>query len=565
MPLKQSGKLSWMLWAIPSIGIAFALLGYMYADSLVFLFGQWTGSEDYSHGPFVPLISLLLIWQARHRLATASLGSSWWGFAVISAGLFLYVVGEFATLYILQHISLWMVIVALVIALVGLSGAKAIAFPLSYLLTCIPLPVFLYASLSSRLQLWSSTLGVNALQFVGVTAFREGNVIDLGQVQLQVVEACSGIRYLFPLATLALLCAYLFKDRMWKRVLLVLSSIPISILVNGFRIGMIGVLVEWYGEGAAEGFSHLFEGWVLFMASLGLLILEMWLLSKIGSKQQGQSFLNLFTWSDSGPTALEGRGSRSEAGCGSASGQTSNTPPASNLAPPTSNHPPFRSTSTLASTSLPAAYLCSITLLVPVAFASALMVEREEVPPERAIFVDFPMQLEGWAGTSLTLEKQYIDALRFDDYLLADYRSGDGQPVNLYTAYYRSQRKGQSAHSPQSCLPGGGWEISSLDRVSLSAGSGTLRKLNVNRALIQKGGQKQIVLYWFKQRERIITNEYLVKLFLFWDGMSRGRTDGALVRIASLVGPGETEDSVDQRLRQFVSTIEPELIRYVPD
>jgi EpsI family protein len=193
------------------------------------------------------------------------------------------------------------------------------------------------------------------------------------------------------------------------------------------------------------------------------------------------------------------------------------------------------------------------------------MVEREEVPPERAIFVDFPMKLEGWAGTSLTLEKQYIDALRFDDYLLADYRSGDGQPVNLYAAYYRSQRKGQSAHSPQSCLPGGGWEISSLNGMDLSANSGTVRSLHVNRALIQKGGQKQVVLYWFKQRDRIVTNEYLVKLFLLWDGLSRGRTDGALVRIASLVGPGETEDIVDQRLRQFISTVEPELIRYVPD
>ena len=82
-----------------------------------------------------------------------------------------------------------------------------------------------------------------------MTAFREGNVIDLGPVQLQVVEACSGIRYLLPLTSLALLCAFLFKDRMWKRVVLVLSSIPISILVNGFRIGMIGVLVEWYGQG----------------------------------------------------------------------------------------------------------------------------------------------------------------------------------------------------------------------------------------------------------------------------------------------------------------------------
>jgi exosortase D (VPLPA-CTERM-specific) len=512
--------------------LATVLLGYMYADSLAFLFGQWIGSEDYSHGMFVPLISLFLIWQARHRIAEARAENSWWGLAVILVGLFLYWIGELATLYVLQHISLWMLIVGLVIASIGVRRARVIAFPLSYLLASIPLPVFLYASLSSQLQLWSSALGVGCLQFVGVTAFREGNVIDLGPIQLQVVEACSGIRYLLPLTSLALLCAYLFKDRMWKRVVLVLSSIPVAIVVNGFRVGMIGVLVEWYGQGAAEGFYHLFEGWVLFMTSLGLLILEMWLLAKIGTMGDRSSFLSRFTWADRYPDPI----------------------PAVTLHPPPS-HRQFPSP----------AYLCSVALLVPVAFASTLMVERGEVPPPRAMFVDFPMKLDGWLGTSLSLEKQYIDALRFDDYVLADYRFGDGQPVNLYTAYYRSQRKGQSAHSPQSCLPGGGWEISSFTRMDLPASSGMVRSLHVNRALIQKDNQKQIVLYWFKQRDRILSNEYLVKLFLFWDGLSRGRTDGALVRIASLIGPGETEDIVDQRLLRFVSTIEPELNRYVPD
>jgi exosortase D (VPLPA-CTERM-specific) len=386
--------------------------------------------------------------------------------------------------------------------------------------------------LSSQLQLWSSALGVVCLQLVGVTAFRDGNVIDLGPVQLQVIEACSGIRYLLPLTSLALLCAYLFKDRMWKRVVLVLSSIPISIVVNGFRIGMIGVLVEWYGQGAAEGFYHLFEGWVLFMASLGLLILEMWVLARMEMSGERLSFLSRFTWAS----------------------QNSNVIPAVTLYPPTS-HRLFPGP----------AYLCSVALLIPMAFASTLIVEREDVSPPRAMFVDFPMQLDGWLGTALTLEKQSIDTLRFDDYMLADYRFGGGQPVNLYTAYYRSQRKGQSAHSPQSCLPGGGWEISSFTRLDLPASSGMVRPLHVNRALIQKDSQKQIVLYWFKQRDRNLSNEYLVKVFLFWDGVSRGRTDGALVRIASLVGPGETEDIVDQRLLRFVSTIEPALHRYVPD
>ena len=532
--------------------LVIALLGYLYADSLVFLFHQW-GSEDYSHGMFVPLISLVLIWLARYRIAEAGVENSWWGLVLIAAGLFLYWVGELATLYVLQHISLWMVIVGLVMASIGVRGTGAIAFPLSYLLTSIPLPVFLYASLSSQLQLWASALGVGCLQLVGVTAFREGNVIDLGPVQLQVVEACSGIRYLLPLTSLALLCAYLFKDRMWKRVVLVLSSIPISIIVNGFRIGMIGVLVEWYGQDAAEGFYHLFEGWVLFMASFGLLILEMWLLARIGAMGDQSSFFDRFTWASqrSDPTpaaAAQSLGSPVPTGVASASrpGSTLRVLPARRLLPSP-------------------AYLCSVALLVPVAFASTFMMERVEVAPSRAMFVDFPMTLNGWRGTALSLEKQYIDTLRFDDYVLADYRVDDGQPVSLYAAYYGSQRKGQSAHSPQSCLPGGGWEVSSLRTVDLPVNSGTVRPLHVNRALIQKDSQKQIVLYWFKQRERILSNEYLVKVYLFWDGFSRGRTDGALVRIASLIGPGETEDMVDQRLLRFVATVEPELHRFVPD
>jgi exosortase len=217
--------------------LATVSLGYLYADSLAFLFGYWIGSQDYSHGMFVPLISLFLIWQARHRIAEAGAKNSWWGLAVIVTGLFLYWIGELATLYVLQHVSLWLVIVGLVIASIGVRRARVIAFPLSYLLTSIPLPVFLYASLSSQLQLWSSALGVGFLQLVGVTAFRDGNVIDLGPVQLQVSEACSGIRYLLPLTSLALLCAYLFKDRMWKRVALVLSSIQSPLSGTVFALG----------------------------------------------------------------------------------------------------------------------------------------------------------------------------------------------------------------------------------------------------------------------------------------------------------------------------------------
>jgi exosortase D (VPLPA-CTERM-specific) len=509
-----------------------ALLAYMYWDSLGFLVNHWLGSEDYSHGIFVPLISGFLVWQSRHRLLQLPKEKAWWGLAAIALGLLLYVVGELSTLFVIHHVSLWTVILGLVVTLIGIRGARAIAFPLCYLLTAIPLPVFLYAGLSSQLQLWSSSLGVGCLQLVGVMAFREGNVIDLGPVQLQVVEACSGIRYLLPLTSLALLCAYLFKDTMWKRVVLVLSSIPISILINGFRIGMIGVLVELYGKGAAEGFYHLFEGWVIFMVSFGLLILEMGVLGKVGASIPAKPFREQFTWRDEEVVSARENQVKISHGTSLSPGP---------------------------------AYLCSVVILAPFSLFSTAIVNRGEAPPPRTAFVDFPMQIDHWQGAPFALEPQYIDALRFDDYVLADYRSDKEQPVNFYAAYYRSQRKGQSAHSPQSCLPGGGWEIASLTQSELPVSQGMMQPLRVNRAVIQKGDQKQIVMYWFKQRERHLTSEYLVKLYLLWDAFSRQRTDGALVRLAALVGPGESEAAVDRRLQQFAAGVGRELNRFVPD
>ena len=508
-----------------------ALLGYMYSDGLRFMFSQW-GSDDYSHGFFVPVISLFLIWQGRRRITRAGIRPSWWGLAVVLVGLLLFVIGDYATLYIVLHLSLWIVIVGLVLSFIGPVAAREIAFPLTYLLMSIPLPVFLYSALSGRLQLWSSILGIGCLQLVGVTAFREGNVIDLGPVQLQVAEACSGIRYLFPLTALALLCAYLFRDRMWKRVLLVFSSLPISVLVNGFRIGVVGVLVEFYGSQAAEGFLHLFEGWVLFMATLGLLILEMWLLSKVHPVRGSGTFRNRFTWFDE--------------------------PGSSGTAPS-----PVRTVPIENAVSSP--YFFSVALLIPFAAISWTIGDRQDVPPDRPAFIDFSMDIGRWHGTPLTMEPQFISALRFDDYLLADYVSQDGTSVNAYMAYYRSQKKGQSAHSPQSCIPGGGWEIASHRTIELPLGADPNARYPANRILIQKDSQKQLVIYWFKQRERLLASEYLVKLFLFWDALTKGRSDGALIRMAAAVGPEQREEDVERRMTEFARLIQPELARYVPD
>lgn len=511
--------------------LSVGLLAYMYSDSLIFLFGQW-GSDDYSHGLFVPIISAALAWQRRNRLKRIGLDNSWHGPVVVLVGLVLYVVGNLATLYVVLHLSLWLVIVGLTVSFLGATASRAIAFPLGYLLTSIPLPVFLHNALSSQLQLWSSALGISVLQFIGVTAFREGNVIDLGPVQLQVAEACSGIRYLFPLTALALLCGYFFRDRMWKRMVLVLSALPISVLVNGLRIGIIGVLVEWYGPQAAEGFLHLFEGWVLFLVTLSLLLTEMWTLSQVHPLPGTRGLRSHFQVYDAQDIVGPG---------------TSNT--RSFLSAPYSGF------------QVPA-YIGSVSLIVCAAMFSWSVGDRREHPPIRAAFVDFDMRIGAWHGSTLPVEPQLISTLRFDDYLLADYADGEHRPITLYMAYYQSQRKGQSAHSPSSCIPGGGWEITSHRSLTLPIDG---RSIPINRVLIQKDREKQLVFYWFKQRDRYLTSEYSVKWYLFWDALTRQRSDGALIRLSAAISPGETEQDVEHRILQFAGHIQSQLTRYIPD
>lgn len=524
LPLRSSvlnggHPLFWVLLAAVA-----TILGYLYADSLRFLVDAWL-EDNNSHGPFIPLISLYMIWMRRHGLQSVDTSGTWWGVPIVGVGLFVYVVGQFAAMHAIVHVSLWLVIVGLLTCAIGLSGIRQIAFPLCYLLAAIPPPTFLQYELSSRLQLWSSALGIGFLQSIGIMALRDGNVIDLGRIQLQVVEACSGLRYLFPLTTLTILGAYLYRDTLWKRILLVLSSIPISILLNGVRIGVIGVLVEHYGSGAAEGFTHFFEGWVIFVASLGLLCLEMWLLGKVGSGLPSRPFWERIGLPEARPVS----------------------------GPSVTRHTPV------------ASFAVGVALLVLTVPVAPLLVQDEFPQPVRQSLLEFPLRLDAWEGVSAPIERQYLDALQLDDYLLADY-TATGQPtVNVYVAYYLSPKKGRSSHSPKQCIPGGGWEITSFAPVEMDRVVGGAPGREINRVVIQKGGQKQIVYYWFKQRDRWITSEYLVKFFLFWDSLTRHRADGALIRLTSSVHAGESEAVADQRLQTLAGLVTPLLDRYVPD
>lgn len=517
-----AGRNFW-LWGL--LLAALALLIFIYWDSLV-LMVEWWHSEEYSHGYMIPFVALFLLWQRINLLPAATREGSWLGCTLLTIGLLCFFLGELSALYTLIQYGFLLSFIGVAWAFFGSPSLRLLWAAFFYLIFMIPLPSFLFFNLSSQLQLLSSVIGVAVIRLFDISVHLEGNVIDLGSMQLQVAEACSGLRYLFPLMSFGFLIGYLYRGSLWQRVIIFLSTIPITILMNSFRIGVIGVTVDQWGIQMAQGFLHDFEGWVVFMGCVGLLFLEIALFQLFSSQRRGVlDLVNLDVPKLSVKLKDFDLSARKQR--------------------------PF---------------LVALTLLLIVTPYFATLSERVEVAPPRQAFTHFPLTLNSWTGHEGALEKDIIGTLKFTDYIIADYQtSNDSIPVNFYTAWYESQKKGASIHSPRSCIPGGGWRIESLDQrnvTDVSRANG--EPLRVNRALIRKGDTANVVYYWFEGRGRDITNEYMAKWYIFWDSLTLSRSDGALMRVVTTVPNGASIDEADQRLQKFLKDFYPLIPAYVP-
>ena len=521
------------VWRVPTaqwiiVGAVGLALIVVFLPGLRFMVSNWEQVEEYSYGYFIPLISAFLIWQRSDVLRTMELRGSWSGLLLLGLGLMLGLIGEFSAIRLFGQYGFIVALFGLAVGFIGWRGTRLIAVPLAILLFMIPLPQFLLRELSQQLQLLSSQIGVGLIRLFDISVFLEGNVIDLGSYKLQVVEACSGLRYLFPLMVLGFLAAYFFQGAWWKRALIVLSTIPLTIGINSLRIGLIGVTVEYWGPAMAEGLLHDFEGWFMFMLCILLLIAEMSLLARIGAR----------------PTSL-----RAVFGLEYPDPVASGTP---------INYHRF-----------PTPLLAAGLLLAALALTTLLMPPREQIKPDREPFSQFPMHLSGgWTGRTDHLDSDVLATLQLDDYLLANY-AREGEPwINLYSAYYASQSSGVSSHSPRTCIPGGGWKVTQIEETPVTWVSGAGQPavtMTVNRTVIQKGEQRQLVYYWFNQRGRVLTNEVAVKWYILQDSIARKRSDGALLRLVTLVPPGEDIAAADRRLTAFLGTVAPLLKSHVPE
>jgi exosortase D (VPLPA-CTERM-specific) len=497
-----------------------ACSAWLLGPTLYHLVLQWAAPDsDFSHGFFVPLFSAFVIWQERGRLSEITPKPSWSGLVLLAFALGVLVVGVLGAELFLARISVLLLIAGMVVLFRGWGFFRAIFFPWAFLLFMIPIPKIVFTQITFPLQLLASRLAADVLPLLGVPVFREGNLITLPSMPqpLDVAEACSGIRSLMSLACLAIIYGYLMERRIAVRWVLALISVPIAIAANGTRIIGTGLMVQYWDPEKAAGFFHFFEGWLVFVVSL-LLLYFVHVLIRVLWPDRGSQSEDLYRsshWAEHDYKA------------------------------------PF-----------PRFLFATVLLASTILFLEAH--GTTEVIVQGKPLESFPMQMGSWNGVDLSIDQKTRAVLGPGHFLSRDYTPLQaGYPsVNLYIAYFPSQRTGDTIHSPLNCLPGAGWLPVERSRDTLSLpGHGPFP---ANRVVIARGDLRQVVLYWYWAHDRGVASEYSARYYLVKDSMRLHRSDGALVRIMSPIYPGETADAAYQRALGFAGGVVPLLNDYIP-
>jgi exosortase D (VPLPA-CTERM-specific) len=505
--MASEGKFSeWLQLILAALLVL--LLAWFYWPVLANLAYSLTTSEDYSFGLLLPFVSAYIVYLKWPKLRAQAWQPSWTGLAIIALGFVLYILGDLAAAFYFPPVSLLVVFTGLLWLRGGWPLVRELAFPLFLLFFMIPLPAMVMKSLTMPLQLISSHLAAGMLQGIGVPVMRQGNVIDLGVRQLQVVDACSGLRYILSLSALGFIYCYFYQRRLWKAVILLIFLVPAAILANTFRVAAMGLF-----PALQEGFWHSFSGWLIFVFCFALLALLNWLLNYLEP-----------------PVAA-----------------AASTGPAEAHAPQAVSKPSF------------SPYLVAALALVLLAGQMAVRLAHAPPVPLLQSFNDFPLKIGPYQGSREYLDTAMAKAVGADAYLEANYTNAGHAPVSLWIGYFESQSKKVEGriHSPLICLTGSGWHILESKIVDVAPG------LPVRSLLIEQGGNRQVVYYWYLQQGNWLASEYSSRLFMGWNGLMKQRNDGAIVRLTTPASPDVAR--ARERLTAFVRLLVPVLPKFIQE
>lgn len=504
-------------------GVIFLCFGWLLYQSELLLL--WLEDEEYGHGMMVIGLLGYLIYRNRNKLLVSHNSFSWISVPVLLIALLLFFLGEASNIVQIRMYSVWIFATGATLSIGGWQLFRKLLIPLCIVFLLIPLPGIFGPLLTAELQLISSKLGVWIIRIFGGIVFLEGNVIDMGGVKLLVAEACAGLRYLFPLMSIGAIAGYLMRAPVWMRCTIFIATIPVTIFMNSFRIGVTGLLTEAYGSSHTEGFLHFFEGWVVFVASLIILITFAWALTKLLPDSPALikvfSFDHVFDTNEESPSVKNQKW------------QTK-----------------------------PNVLFLIFSLMIAVIISSPIL-EREEVTVVNQPLSQFPEMLGQWRASESRLPPSIEAVAGASEYYYGDFLSPSNKKVNLYIAYYQDQKKGAAPHSPKVCIPGDGWVITSDEPVGIKSKNG--KSHEVSRLIITKDKHTIVTYYWLKQGSKIFRQQFMARLDLIMFAIKENRADAALIRMVSEVGSHEKTEDTDARMQEMATELLDVISDYVPN
>jgi exosortase D (VPLPA-CTERM-specific) len=507
-------RLSWKVMVLPVL-LSFVFILYIPDGEL--LWTDWMNLEEFSHGPLMLAVSVYLLWARRSLLDSYDTRGNWFGVLFCAVAVSVYTLAVKSGIENIRHLSLFLLIFGLFLVFGGITYGRYVLPSLILLPFVVPPPAFLNANLTFGLQLLSTDMSVVMLRAAGLSVFQDGNIIDMGTVKLAVVEACAGLRYLYPMIGLGVMAGMIFDIPLWKRGLFVVIAATVSILMNSVRIFLTGAIADWTDTAVSDGFFHLFEGWVFFLFSFAvMMVICYFTLSRTEKGSIGGGVLKVSLPEN---VTIKTKVQIFPIVCG--------------------------------------ALVCSA-MIVGVLFVRNI----EPEIPDRRQFTSFPLKLNGMIAEEDILPGVEQTILNMSDYFLGHYRVKSKPPITLFIGYYDQQSASNTPHSPRVCIPSGGWKIDSIREIELQNGD---HKVPVNRVLISRGENRLLVYYWFQQRGKFIANEYKAKLNLLLGGMTSARTDGALVRLYMPIETDMSEVLADNELSEFSEELFKVLPAYVPN
>lgn len=479
----------------------------------------WWTNDDYSYGFLVPLISIYLFYERRKILINIFIINYW---KILPFLIFFIIISLYGILGSSGNVSMPSVPILIILFTLfcfGKDTLKKLFLPIAFLIFMTPVPDVIERTIGIVLKSISTNLGGWIIRTVGISIHISGNIIDLGTTQLQVVDACSGMRYLFALLALGVLYAYFFEHLLWKRVVSVIITIPISILTNAIRVGITGVLASKYGNKVAEDFFHGFSGWAIFMIAFGFLfvfgkILKLLTPKIVVSIKDEKEFLNY-------------------------TNQTKK-----NINP---------------------AFFTSVILLAIVAIFTW---GTKALPPFKLNggIANFPLDFKEWQGRSEYVDPDIIIRSGAEESFSGVYRNNDNDEVLLYIGYRSTAFLANENffHSPTVCLPAAGWKIKTKD-IHIINNVQPFGKLEVAKLVMEYMGNEQLVYYWFQTKSKISHDKNINRFHLALHAIMRDNTYDLFIRPVMSIRKDQGIKKTEEKMDQFVRDMMEVLIKFIKD